>query len=84
MMPARRRNGQKIGGPQRRKGTWNATSQVCYVPVTFASGDKKYKALNLDIIASMVENGQTVRKRAKGTIMVRRGNGQCFSIDKSP
>jgi hypothetical protein len=75
---------EKIGGPQQRKGTWNATSQVCYVPITFASGSKKYKTLNLDIIATVVENGQTLRKRAKGTIMVRRGNGHCVSIDKAP
>jgi hypothetical protein len=75
---------EKIGGPQQRKGTWNATNQKCYMPLTFASADKKYKTLNLDIIATVVENGQTVRKRAKGTITVRRGNGKCFSADKSP
>jgi len=33
----------------------------------------------MDIIATVVENGQTVRKRATATIWAREPNGQCFS-----
>jgi hypothetical protein len=72
---------EKLGAPKQRKGTWNATTQSCYVYVAdfFGGADKKYKTLNLDIITTVVENGQTVRKRAKGTITAHRGNGKCFS-----
>jgi hypothetical protein len=70
---------EKIGGPTQRKGYWNTTSQVCYIEVGFNSSGKKFKTLSLDIIAKVVENGQTVRKRAKGTIRASHPNGKCLS-----
>lgn len=73
---------EKFGGPKQGKGTWNTTSQVCYVGVWLSSINKKYKTLNLDIITTLIENGKPVRKRAKGTIRVHIGNGKCASIDK--
>jgi hypothetical protein len=75
---------EKIGGPSRRKGTWNSTSQVCYIGLSFSGAGKKYKTLNLDVIATSLENGQDVRKRAKGTITARRGNGTCASLPAKP
>ena len=73
---------EKIGGPTQATGHWNTVSNVCYVGVSFAQADKskKYKTLNIDIIATVVENGKTVRKRAKGTITARIGNGKCVSV----
>jgi hypothetical protein len=71
---------EKIGGPQQRAGTWNTASQVCYLGVTFTSTNKKYKTLNLDVIATLVESGESVRKRAKGTIRARVANGKCSSL----
>ncbi len=75
---------EKIGGPQQGKGHWNTVSQVCYVSVAFASANKRYKTLNLDIIATLIEDDKPVRKRAKGTIHVKRGNGKCPSVDQKP
>ena len=75
---------EKICGPSQRKGFWNTTSQVCYIGLSFSSAGKKYKTLNLDVIATAVENGETVRKRAKGTITARRGNGQCVGATATP
>ena len=62
----------KIGGPQQKKGTWNATKQVCNpgIVIFFGVAKAKYKTLNLDIITTVNENGKAVRKRAKGTIRV--------------
>lgn len=70
---------EKIGGPTQGKGFWNTTSQVCYVSAQVKSSDKRYKTLNIDIIATVVESGKTVRKRAKGTIRASYPNGKCFS-----
>jgi hypothetical protein len=72
---------QKISGPKQRTGSWNATNQACYIGIQFSQKDKdkKYKTLNLDIITTLLENNQTVRKRAKGTITALIGNGKCIS-----
>jgi hypothetical protein len=77
---------EKLGGPQQRKGTWNATKQACNpgVVIFFGVAKEKYKTLNLDIITTVVENGKTVRQRAKGTIKVWRGNGKCPTATYKP
>lgn len=75
---------EKIGGPTQGKGFWNTTSQVCYVSAQVSSTDKRYKTLTMDIIATVVENGKTVRKRAKGTIRASYPNGQCVSTPAKP
>jgi hypothetical protein len=76
-------NWEKIGGPKLSKGTWQG-AQGCYFYSKFISINKKYRTLNLDIIASVIEDGKPVRKRAKGTIHVKRGNGKCVSVDQKP
>jgi len=75
---------EKIGGPTQGKGLWNTTSQVCSVSAQVSSTDKRYKTLTMDIIATVVENGKTVRKRAKGTIRASYPNGQCVSTPAKP
>jgi len=69
---------EKLGGPKQRKGFWNTTSKVCYIELGFTSTGK-FKTLNLDVIATLPENGKTVRKRAKGWIYASHPNGKCFS-----
>ena len=75
---------EKIGGPTQVKGVWSTTGQVCTISVQLSSVGKQHKTLTMDIIATVVENGQTVRKRAKGTIWVRKPNGQCLSATSKP
>ena len=70
---------EKIGGPKQKTGTWNATNNTCSTLVQFNSSDKKFKTLNIDIIATLPEGGQTVRKGAKGFIHVSHPNGKCLS-----
>lgn len=69
----------KIEIQRQTSGTWSSTSQSCTVRLSFGGADSRYNTLNLDVIATQVVNGSTVRKRARGTIEARRGNGQCFS-----
>jgi len=75
---------EKIGGPKQKTGTWNTTSNTCYTLVQFNSSDKKFKTLNVDIIATLPEGGKTVRKRAKGFIYVSHPNGKCLSTSVKP
>ena len=75
---------EKIGGPKQVKGTWNTTSNKCSTQVQFNSSDKKFKTLNIDVIATLPEGGKTVRKRAKGFIYVSHPNGKCFSATTKP
>ena len=75
---------QKIGGPKQKAGTWNATSNTCDTLIQFNSSDKKFKTLNIDIIATLPEGGQTVRKHAKGFIHVSHPNGKCLSPSVKP
>lgn len=75
---------EKIGATFHTKGTWNAISKTCYLGFSFTSSKKQFRTLNLEIVATQVENGQTVRKRAKGTIIAQRGNGQCFGAKVPP
>ncbi len=72
---------EKIGGPQRRGGYWNSNSKQCYIEVGFNS-TAKYKTLNIDVIATLPEDGKMVRKRAKGWIYVSHPNGKCFKATK--
>jgi len=69
----------KIEIQRQTHGTWNSASQSCTLRLSFGGAAQRYKTLNLDIIATQVVNGSTVRKRARGTIEARRGNGQCYS-----
>lgn len=76
---------EKIGdGPKQRAGFWNTTSQVCYTELLFNSSGKKFKTLNIDVIAKIVEDGKWVRKHAKGSIYVKRPNGKCPSATYKP
>ncbi|HEX2539677.1 MAG TPA: hypothetical protein VHM00_01200 [Caldimonas sp.] len=74
---------ERIGSPTSRKGTWHANNQTCGIDVSLGGENRRYKTLNIDIIASRTENGSSVRKRTKGTIEVRRGNGKCVSATPS-
>jgi hypothetical protein len=52
--------------------------------VQFNSSDKKFKTLNVDVIATLPEGGKTARKRAKGWIYASHPNGKCFSTSVKP
>lgn len=74
-------NWETIGtGPKQRSGTWNSVSKVCYIGVNFVSANKKFVTLNVDIIATLEENGRQVRKFAKGRIHAGYPNGTCVSL----
>jgi hypothetical protein len=76
---------EKIGdGPKQRAGFWNTTSQVCYTELVLNSSSKKFKTLNIDVIAKIVEDGKWVRKRAKASIYAWRPNGKCPSATYKP
>lgn len=76
---------ERIGNPKSQKGTWNTTSQVCYIDIGFVAPlDRVYKTLNVDVIASQTQGQTTVRRRAKGWIHASRGNGKCFSATVKP
>ena len=70
---------QKLGDPKQRFGIWNPNSKVCYISTNFYSSETKFRTLNLDIIATLDQNGTLVRKRAKGTIIASHPNGKCYS-----
>lgn len=71
---------ERIGVAQGRKGTWNTTSQVCYLALGANTGPKDYKTLNIDVIATQGQGASAVRKRASAKIYAQRGNGRCFSM----
>ena len=78
---------EKIGsGPKQLTGSWSTSSQECYVKVNFVSAGKKYVTLIVDVIATLEEGGQPVRKNARGTIIASKFNGTCVSLpaDKPP
>ena len=53
--------------------------------VRLTSEGVKYRTLNLDTITSVVENGQIIRKRAKGTILAElKKEGPCLSAEAKP
>ena len=62
-------------------GVWHSNSQTCSVRLSFGGTLQRYRTLNLDIIATQLVDNNVVRRRAKGTIHVRRG--KCFSASQS-
>lgn len=76
---------EKIGnGFQSKKGVWSANSNRCVLEHQFSNSQNHYKTLNIDVIATLQEGGQAVRKRAKATIRAEKGNGKCFSATAEP
>ena len=70
---------ERIGSPRSVPGSWNGNTQSCSMPLSLGGAGHSYSTVNIDVIASLIQNGSPVRKRAKATIEARRGNGQCFS-----
>ena len=70
---------ERIGTPRSVPGTWSANSQSCSLPLSLGGAGHSYSTLNIDVIGSVTQNGNPVRKRARATIEARRGNGQCYS-----
>ncbi len=68
---------EKIGTPRSKAGTWSTNQGRCVLSHQFSNGDKHYKTLSVDIIASLKEGAQTVRKRAHAVIRAERGNAKC-------
>ncbi len=77
---------EKIGsGPKQRSGgSWSSVSKNCHLRLDFVSTGKRYSTLNLDIIATLKEGAQTVRKSAMGTIYVSKFNGKCVTLPANP
>ena len=75
---------QKLGDPKQHVGFWNSNSKVCYIGVNFVSAETKFRTLNIDVIATLDQNGTMVRKRAKGTIIASHPNGKCYSTTQKP
>jgi len=75
---------EKLGGPSSKQGAWGANQGRCYLEHQFGNGEHHYKTLNIDVIASLQEGSQTVRKRAYAVIRGERGNGKCASASQSP
>jgi hypothetical protein len=76
-------NWEKIGsGPKQRSGSWQ--SNECYIHLNFPGTGKKYVTLMIDIIATLEEGDQPVRKNAKGKIYASRPNGTCLSLPDKP
>lgn len=76
---------EKIGaGFQSKKGVWSTNSNRCFLEHQFSNGENHYKTLNIDVIATLQEGSQAVRKRAKATIRAEKGNGKCFSTTAEP
>lgn len=72
------------GPKQRSGGIWNSVLKNCHLRLDFVSTGKSYSTLNLDIIATLKEGTQTVRKSAKGTIYVSKPNGKCVTLPANP
>lgn len=70
---------ERIGNPLSKKGTWGNNQNRCYLEHQFIDIQHRYTVLNIDVIASLQEGSQSVRKRAKASIRAERGNGKCFS-----
>jgi len=72
-------------GAKQRDGKWDQASNTCLLEVRFTSEGVKYRTLNLDTITTVVENGQIIRKRAKGTIVAElKKDGPCLSAEAKP
>lgn len=75
---------ERIGLPRRVSGNWSANQQKCGLTIAFAIADRRYKTMNLDVYTEKLEGANMVRKRAKGTIHGKRGNGKCFEASVQP
>jgi hypothetical protein len=73
---------ERIGTPLSKKGTWGSNQNRCYLEHQFMDGEHHYKVLNIDVIATLQDGGQAVRKRAHAVIRAERGNGKCVSVDQ--
>lgn len=72
---------ERIGTPLSKQGTWGSQDR-CHLEHQFIDIQHRYKVLNIDVIASLQEGGQTVRKRAHAFIRAEKGNGKCFSASQ--
>lgn len=71
------------GGPKQREGKWE--NNACTLQVKFSSQGVRYKNLSLDMIAARPEGNQTVRKKAKGTIVAaKKDNTPCYVGEAKP
>ncbi|GAB4555320.1 MAG: hypothetical protein Tsb007_12270 [Rhizobacter sp.] len=75
---------EKIGVPLSKKGTWGANSNRCHLEHQFINIQNHYRTLKVDVIASLQEGSQAVRKRARGDIRAERGNGKCINATQQP
>ena len=67
-----------IGGPEQRKGTWNAIGKVCYTELGWTKSGIAYHTLSVDVIATQKQGAVFVKRRASATIDVWRNNGKCL------
>ena len=71
-----------IGGPKQRKGKWDAVNKVCQIGLKFTYANTRHRTLKMDIAATVLQNGQPVRKREKGTILAEvKSNKACYSAE---
>lgn len=75
---------ETIGVPLSKKGIWGTNQPRCFLEHQFLNHQNHYKTLNIDVIASLQEGSQTVRKRAHARIRAESGNGKCFSATQEP
>jgi hypothetical protein len=76
---------EKLGGPQSKKGTWQPGGKACALElVFFGKPESIYKTINVDVITTLAQGGQTTRKRAFASIRASRGNGNCASTTHTP
>lgn len=69
---------ERIGTPRAKNGSWSGQGR-CNLEHSFVDVQHRYKVLNIDVIATLQEGSQTVRKRARASIRAERGNGKCYS-----
>ncbi len=68
---------EPLGVPTSRKGQWSATNKVCSIHVDFFAGEKIWQTLSIDAIATLTQDGKTVRRPVGATIQGTRPNAQC-------
>jgi len=73
---------ERIGTPLSKQGTWGANSNKCFLEHQFIDIQHRYTVLNIDVIASLQEGSQSVRKRAHAFIRAEKGNGKCLSASQ--
>ena len=75
---------ERIGAAKKIHGTWNTTSQVCYLSIIASTGDKYYLTANLDVIATQGQGSSAVKKRAAGSIYNHTPNHKCPTATYTP